>query len=198
MTERSLALPAPEDLVPNTIALVSDVPPAQGRVTKAEFRHALELAAAAQDRRSVPGPREKGYEGFARATLDSLLEAVWLKGEAAEVGIAAITRRQVMRELAAIKRESFKSEAEYRRFLKEARYTKRDVYERVELQLLSVRMQRWLEKRVLRDTRNEFEEQRAIEEYLADFEEKWRARTVCAPRIATERCSNGSPPVDHD
>lgn len=105
----------------------------------------------------------------------------------------AVTRRQVSRELTLIKRESFESEAEYRRFLKEARYTNRDIYERVELQLLSMRMQLRIEKRIQRDARNEFEEQQAFKEFVAEFNEKWRARTVCAPQYATERCSNGPP-----
>jgi hypothetical protein len=195
LAERSFALPAPEELVPNTIARVSDVPGRQGVLTKPEFRHALVLAAAAAGLRSAPKPGSGKYERLKEAAVDGLLETAWIHGQAAEWGIA-VTRRQVSRELALIKRESFRSEAEYRQFLRASRYTRRDVNDRVELQLLSARLQVRLERQIEREARNEFEEQRALREFSVEFNERWRARTVCAPEYATDRCSNGPPPTD--
>ena len=58
----------------------------------------------------------------------------------------AVTHRQVAREVALIKRESFKDGAEFRRLLKEVRYTRRDVNERVEIQMLGTRLQRRLSR----------------------------------------------------
>jgi hypothetical protein len=81
--------------------------------------------------------------------------------------------------------------AEYRRFLKESRYTRRDVRERVEIQLLSTRLQERFEAQIARETEDESEEQRAFTKFIAEFNARWRARTVCAPKYAIERCSNG-------
>jgi hypothetical protein len=190
--ERSFALPAPEELVANTVVRVSDVPGERGTITRAEFRHALVLVAVAADRKSVPKAGESGYEQLERAAVNSLLEAVWLQGLAAEMGIS-VTDREVSRRMVQIKRESFESLAEYRQFLKESRYTPRDVNERAELQLLGMRIRKRLERRIEREARNEYEEQQALRKFVKEFAEKWRARTVCAPQYATSHCSNGPP-----
>lgn len=197
LAERSFALPAPEELAPNTVARIPEAPPRFATVTIGELRHALVLAAAQKGLRSVPKPGRKGYGTIEKSAMDALLETAWIHGLAAEWGIA-VTRGEVKRELGRIKEESFKSGSEYRRFLKESRYTLRDLNERVELQVLSVRLQERLQTQIEREARNEFEEQRAFTKFLAEFNETWRARTVCAPQYATERCSNGPPPADHD
>jgi hypothetical protein len=192
-TASSAALPPPEALPGSMVAVVSNVPVSRGRITKAEFQHALVLSAVQAGRSSVPRPGENGYERLKRNSIGNLLEATWILGEAAEMGIA-VTRSEVADELSLIKRQSFKSEAEYLKFLREAHFTKRDVHERVELQMLSTRLQRRLQARIERESRNEFEEKQAFKEFVAEFNEKWRARTVCAPVYATDRCSNGPPP----
>ncbi len=93
--------------------------------------------------------------------------------------------------MAKVRRESFKDGAEFRGFLKEARYTRRDVNERVEIQMLSTRLQWHLSRRIRKETSSKSEEQRAFAEFIAEFEESWRGRTVCAPDYAISRCSNG-------
>jgi parvulin-like peptidyl-prolyl isomerase len=194
VAERSLALPAPEDLAPNTVALVSDVPAKRKAITIAEFRHSMVLIATQKDRRTVPRPGSKEYVKVERQVMASLLEIAWIYGEAAEMGIA-VTRAQVARELALFKKENFKSSAEYRQFLKESHYTRRDVYERLEIQMLAARLRRRIARRIERQSRNEYEEQQAFKEFLTEFTERWRGRTVCAPEYATDLCSNGPPPA---
>jgi SurA N-terminal domain len=189
----SAALPSPEALVPNTVARISHVSDRMGTITKAEFRHALVLAAAVEDMQAPPQPGSAGYDWLERSAVDSLLEAAWIKGQAKEMGIV-VTRRQVRREVAAIKEASFASGAEFRRFLRRFRYTRRDVYAQVELQVLSRRIQERIQTRIARESSTEAEEQRAFDEFLAEFNERWRSRTVCAPEYATDRCSNYSPP----
>jgi hypothetical protein len=184
----SMAMPAPEELAPNTVVLVSNVPVRRGTITRAEFQHGLVLTAVAAGFRSAPRPGAKGYERLKERTVHSLLEAVWVYGEAAERDIA-VTPSEVARKLALIKRQSFESAAEYRRFLKESRYTRRDVNERVELQLLSARLQRRIIRPIERESRNRFEEQQAIREFVTEFNARWRGRTVCAPEYATDLCS---------
>ena len=188
--EHSFALPAAEDLVPNTVARVAEVPAREGTIAKAEFRHALELVAVAAGRLPVPGPGERGYGRLESNAVGSLLEAIWLRGEAAEMGIS-VTPGQVARELAQIKRQSFEDGADYRRFLKESHYTRRDVSERVELQLLSVRVQVRFERQVAKEADSAAEKRQVFNRLVREFSQRWRGRTVCAPQYATERCSNG-------
>jgi hypothetical protein len=154
---RSLALPAPEELVPNTVARVSNVPSGAGTVTKAEFRHALVVTAAEKGRRTAPRLGGRGYARLMRIAVNGLLEAIWLKGQAAEMNIV-VTPGQVSRLLAQLKKQNFKNATEYRAFLKEARLTRRDVFERVELELLVTRLQ----QRILAGVRSVSEERKAI------------------------------------
>src|SRR5918996_1348124 len=153
LASAATVLPSPEDLAPNTVARIVEVPPARGTITKHEFHHQLAIAAAGKGRERAPRPGEGGYPKLAREALQSTLEGIWLYGEAAERAIH-VTPKQISRTLAAIKKESFKTAAEYRRFLKESHYTKRDVRERVEAQLLAQRLQRQIFGRIERESRN--------------------------------------------
>jgi hypothetical protein len=172
--------------VPNTVARISDVPDRAGTITIAEFRHSLDLVATAEGRHAAPRPGGRGYQRLMRTAIRNLLELIWIKGQAAEMNIV-VTRRQVSRLLASIKKQNFKSAAEYHEFLRESHYTPRDVYERVELQLLVVRVQ----KRIAAGVTSKSEEQKVFKEFVAEFNERWRGRTVCAPRYAIDACSNG-------
>ncbi len=183
-------LPAPDELPRAVVAVVSEVPVRHGRITKAEFQHALLLAAVSAGRKSAPKPGEAGYEKSKVAAVESLLEGVWIVGLAGEWGLS-VTHAQVSREVAQIKKEAFKDDAEFRRFLKESRYTRRDVNERVEIQMLSTRLQRRLVSRIDSETTTRSERQRAFARFIAEFQKKWRGRTVCAPDYVTSRCSNG-------
>ncbi len=187
-----MALPAPEDLPDDTLAVIDEVPGGHGKITMAEFRHGLELTAVQKGRRALPRPGTGGYGKLAHATLDFMLEGAWIYGQATEWSIS-VTPGQISRTVAQIKRESFKNGTEYRRFLHETHYTRHDVYERVEIQLLSTRLQSRLRRELGKGVTRK-SEQRAFEEFVKEFTERWRARTVCAPRYATERCSNGPPP----
>lgn len=186
----SAVLPAPDELPGTVVAVVPEVPGRRGRITKAEFQHALLLEAVSAGRRSVPGPGEAGYKKSKDIAVKSLLERAWIVGLAAEWDLS-VTHRQVSREVARIRKEGFKDGAEFRRFLKETRYTRRDVNERVEIRMLSMRLQGRLSRRIDRETSSKSEEQRAFAEFIAEFEKRWRGRTVCAPDYVTSRCSNG-------
>ena len=95
--------------------------------------------------------------------------------------------RQVTRELDRLKKQAFKDGAQYRRFLKEAHYTHRDVRDRVEIQLFSERIQR----RVVAGLNGKGATQ-VFAEFVMKYKERWRSRTLCAPGYITDRCSNGS------
>jgi hypothetical protein len=180
----------PVELPTNTVAIVSEVPARRGRVTKKEFHRGLAQAAAQAGRKSAPKPGGDGYGKLKELTIGELLDAIWIRGQAIEMGID-VTRRKISRELALLKKQAFKSEAEYHRFLKEAHYTRRDVRERVELQLLSTAIQR----QVVRGAGGEAATQKAFSDFVDAYSKRWRARTVCAPEYTIDRCSNGPPPA---
>ena len=89
--------------------MVSNVPVSRGRITKAEFQHALVLRAVQAGRDSAPRLGENGYERLKRDAIGSLFEATWILGEAVEMGIA-VTRSEVAQELSLVKSQGFKSE----------------------------------------------------------------------------------------
>jgi hypothetical protein len=184
-TDGSAAATSPEELPANTVAVVSHVPAGLGTITKAELRRGLAQSVASGGRKSLPEPGGKAYERIENVALGERLDLVWVRGQAAEMGIT-ITPRRVARELAQLKKQAFESEAEYRRFLREARFTRREVHERIKVQMLAEAIQR----RVMRGAAGEAERQDAIRKFIDVYEARWRARTVCAPQHITDRCSN--------
>lgn len=80
--------------------------------------------------------------------LGFLLAATWVKGEAAELGIA-VTPREVDRAFAEQKRQAFPKEADYKKFLRESGSTEADIRFQMEIELLQQR----LVQRIVRDIR---------------------------------------------
>jgi hypothetical protein len=182
-------LPSPEALPRNTVVVVSHVPVSRGRITKAEFQRGMIEGAAQARRKAVPKPGGKGYEKLKEAVVGELLDAIWIHGQAEIMGIV-ITPRQVARERARLIEQAFKSKAQYHRFLVEAHFTRRDVDERVEIQLISFAIQ----QRVQRRAGGANTESEVFRDFVEAYEKRWRARTVCAPEYLVDRCSNGSSP----
>ncbi|HXR29996.1 MAG TPA: hypothetical protein VN752_02505 [Solirubrobacterales bacterium] len=182
-------MPLAEDLPEGTIAVVAFVRPSLGRITKAELQRALVQAAAGAGREGLPKRGGRAYRRLEKTAFGELLDAVWIRGQAAEMAIA-VSPRQVSRELARLLKQSFENRAEYHRFLREAHYSRRDVRERVELQMLGVRMQ----ERISRGVDSRAEERDAFAKFAEAYSDRWRSRTFCAPPYATERCVNGPPP----
>ena len=98
--------------------------------------------------------------------------------------------RQVSRELASLKKKAFKNGAQYRQFLREAHFTRRDVRDRVEVQMFSERVQ----ELIVVGLASAKSRQEAFDKFVKEYEERWRARTVCAMGHVTVRCSNGPAP----
>lgn len=127
------------------VALVEDTPGDVGKVTEARFEHALELGAAQAGAKEAPKPGDPQYEELKESAMQSTLEAIWIQGLAAEWGIEA-SDKEIAAELKKVKKTSFKSDAEFQKFLKESHYTSADVNERVELQILSGKLQQQLKE----------------------------------------------------
>ncbi len=121
--------------------------------------------------------------------MDEMLDDSWIRGQAAEIGIG-LRPRSVTRELAHLKKQAFKNGAQYRHFLREAHFTRRDVRGRVEVQMFSERIQ----ERIVAGLTSAKSKQQAFERFVSEYEERWRARTVCATDHVNVRCSNGPTP----
>lgn len=122
------------------VAVVEEVPEEIGIVTDGDFKLALLQQAAAEGVKKLPKPGEKKYDDLRKATLEELLNRIWLQGEAEELGIG-VTEKQIETELEQIKKQNFESDAEYEKFLKTSRLSKEDVLDRVKLQILSEQIQ---------------------------------------------------------
>jgi foldase protein PrsA len=138
------------------IVLVQDAPGDSGEISQADFDRALEQAAA-QTGQKPPKPGEKQYEEMKETAIKSLIEPIWLEGFAAELGIA-VTDAEVAAELKKVKKENFKTEAEYEKFLKEAKLTQEDVNQRVKVQKLTTKLQEALKAKVPTPSQSEIEE----------------------------------------
>jgi parvulin-like peptidyl-prolyl isomerase len=122
------------------VAKVQNVPDEFGSISQKAFNHAMERQVATAKLKKPPAPGSKKYEELKEAALGELLEGTWIRGEAAERGIA-VTDKQVEEELASIKKQSFPTEAAYKKFLKESKFTTEDVNNIVEVQVMSKAIQ---------------------------------------------------------
>jgi hypothetical protein len=175
------------------VAIVAQVPDRGGDgggvTTKKEFHHTLVQAAAQKGLNSVPAPGHNGYGKLRARAMGELLDSDWIRGQAAEMGIG-VRPREVARETEKLKRGAFKNGAQYRRFLREAHLTRRDVRENVEILLLSERIQ----ERVLAGAGSKAGARKAFAKFISEYEARWKARTVCAPEYVIYRCSNAPAP----
>ncbi len=138
------------------VAVIEDAPGDTGDITVAEFEHALEQSAAQAQLKEVPKPGDPQYDELKETALNAVLESIWLQGLAEEMGITA-TDAELDAELKKLKDESFQSEAEFKKFLKQAKYTQEDVDERVLLQKLSADIQSQLSEEVPEPSEKEVE-----------------------------------------
>jgi parvulin-like peptidyl-prolyl isomerase len=164
------------------IALVEGVPSEIGHVSEAKYKLSLLQAAAQSGQRAIPRKGERQYEELQKAALGNLFDTIWIKGEAEELGIA-VTSKQVAAQLAEIKKQNFRTEADYRRFLKTSHFTQADVNERVELQLLSTQIQQ----------RITTEAPRPSKEQIEQYYETAKATQFTTPAVRATRRTKTSP-----
>jgi parvulin-like peptidyl-prolyl isomerase len=122
------------------VAKVEDVPEEISAITQKEFDHAIEQQVAQAKLKKTPARDSKKFEELKEAALGELLDQIWIRGQADELGIT-VTDKQVEEELAQIKKQSFPSKGAFEKFLKESKFTEEDVNDRVELQVLSTAIQ---------------------------------------------------------
>jgi parvulin-like peptidyl-prolyl isomerase len=179
--------------VPPDVALVTHVPSSEGHVTRRELDRAIEQEAALEGSGAVPPVGEKRYDKLKEAALRTIFDSIWIEGQAIEMGIS-VTPAQIDTELAQIKRQNFKTEAAYRKFLETSHFTERDTRERVKLQLLSTEVQARVTSQVRSRSSTQLtqqEQEAAFEKFVSGYQSRWKSRTVCAPDFAVEECANG-------
>lgn len=128
------------------VALVTNVPSELGHISQADYKTSLAQQQAQSGQKKAPKPGSKKAEELHKAAIGELLNAAWIFGEAEELGIE-LTKKEVETELAKVKKESFKTEKAFQEFLKEDHFTEAEVQKRIELQLLSTKIQEKITKK---------------------------------------------------
>jgi len=116
------------------VAHVSSVPAEIANISEAELKKAT-VRQATSEGGKVPKRGSDKFEEFRNKALTELLEGIWLRGEAEELGIS-VTEKQVEDELAVVKKQNFPTPAAFKKFLKESRFTPEEVNDLLELQIL--------------------------------------------------------------
>ena len=128
------------------IALVTGVPSDLGHISEADYKKSLQQQEGQSGVKKAPKEGSKKAEELHTAAVGELLNTAWIFGEGEELGIK-ITPKEVETELAKVKKESFKnSEKEFQKFLTESHFTEEDVNQRLELQILSTKIQEKITK----------------------------------------------------
>jgi parvulin-like peptidyl-prolyl isomerase len=116
------------------VAHVSNVPDEFANISEEELKRAT-LRQATSEGQKAPKAGSDKFEGFRTKALTELLEGVWLRGEAEELGIS-VTEKQVEDELKVVKEQNFPTPAAFKKFLKNSRFTPEEVNDLLELQIL--------------------------------------------------------------
>ena len=120
------------------VAVVEDTP--EGTITQEDFDRALVQTAARQGLKDVPATDDPQYEQFKDSAMSDLLLARWVLGEGEERGIE-VSDREIDDELEKVKQQQFGSEEEFQKFLEDSGFTEDEARQRIELQLISQRIQ---------------------------------------------------------
>lgn len=128
------------DVPSGDVAMVEDVPDDASTISEEKFKRTLAQQVAQGGLKKAPEPGSDKYEELKEAALGELLDAIWLQGEAEELGIS-VTDKQVEDELDQIKEQNFPTEKAFEEFLETSKFTREDVNDRVRLQLLGTQIQ---------------------------------------------------------
>jgi foldase protein PrsA len=139
------------------VAVIEDAPDGLSPVTEADFKRALIQAASQKQIKPVPKPGDKEYEELKSTALGELFDAIWIQGQAAEMGIS-VSKKEIADELAKLKKQAFKTEQQYKEFLEEAHFTLADVNERVTIQILSSKIQEQVTEEAPQPSKSEIQD----------------------------------------
>lgn len=157
------------------------------------------------------------FEQAKRQTMQFVLQAAWIRQEAASRGVG-VTRRQVRRTFIRQRRAAFPRKGAFQRFLRKSGSTKADIMYRVELDLLQNRLilavsndaprvtkddvaqhyaghrrryrgvRRAEANRAIRRLLTAQRRQRALTRFIKDFRRRSREATICAEGYVVAEC----------
>ena len=124
------------------VAHISNVPDEFANISEDKLKRSiLRLSSSGEEAsKKPPKPGSKKYEEIQKKAMTELIEGVWIRGQAEELGVS-VTEKQVEDELAAIKKSNFPGKGAYEKFLKESHFTQEEVDQLVELQIFTKEIQ---------------------------------------------------------
>jgi hypothetical protein len=130
------------------------------------------------------------HHTLSRATLVEevmgfLISSDWVIGEAQDLHVH-VSAAQVRRTFDDARRAEYPKRGEFEAFLKKSGETIADLLFRVELNLLSTRIQ----ARVLAGERTQQAKEHALAHFVSEFTKRWRAQTYCAPAYQVSDCGH--------
>jgi hypothetical protein len=114
-----------------------------------------------------------------------LISADWVVGEARDLNVH-VSPAEVRRTFNRTRKAQFPKQGEFQAFLGKSKETVPDILLRVELDLLSQRLQR----RVVAGEHGTHKKQVALKRFVSDFRNKWTAQTYCAAQYASQDCGH--------
>jgi hypothetical protein len=117
--------------------------------------------------------------------LGFLISSDWVKGEAQDLHLS-VSAAEVRKTFDHIRNQQFHKRREFNAFLRDSGQTVADLLFRVELNLLSQRIQ----KHVVAGNRSAAGKQHALSQFVKAFKVKWQAQTYCAAQYAVADCGH--------
>jgi parvulin-like peptidyl-prolyl isomerase len=127
------------------VAKVTNVSSDKGVFSMADYKRSVEQQEAQQGLKKAPKAGSKKADELRKSAVGEMLNGAWIFGEAEELGIT-VTPKEVETELKKIKKESFKTEKAFQEFMKQSHFTEEDVNSKIELQILSSKIEEKIKK----------------------------------------------------
>jgi len=153
-------------------------------ISGATFAHWATVDANSRPRRDRR-PSEEPNRAQMVQVMGFLIANDWLIGEAAELHIA-ISAAAVRRRFDRLRHQQFPKRRRYVAFLKRTGETTADLMLRVQVSLLSARIQR----RVIDRQRGAHAQQEALTRFSEHLRDEWTARTYCNPVYKVPACGH--------
>jgi hypothetical protein len=153
-------------------------------ITGATYSHWLTVA------KDGIGPSGKGHHVASASELRTevlgfLISSYWVLGEARELGVT-LSAGAVKREFDHIRDDQFPKRKEFEAFLRTSGQTVADLLFRVELNLLSERIQKHVEA----GHHSASSKRHALSQFVKAFKDKWQAQTYCAAEYDVADCGH--------
>lgn len=151
-------------------------------ITEATFQH---WSAVAQAEPSSGSEHQPSATEVTSQVMGFLISADWVIGEARDLKLH-VSQAEVRRTFNRTRKAQFPKKREFQTFLGKTKETVADILLRVELSLLSQRIQR----RVMASQHDARKKRAALKRFVSDFKNKWTAQTYCAAQYASQDCGH--------